>query len=324
MEQPPSPEQKDKNRFMNMKRFVYLAVAAVLAVMPAVAQNKPTQKEYSDRYQLLVSKLGSTGVGIETVLQNWGKDYPEDLDMLLGKFTYYLEKSRSSTYEIKDLKRYLGKDPIITLKDSLGKNVNYFQIDNYDDELFGKATQAIDKAIELNQDRLDFRLYKISALLGYEKESPDMALSNLKALIDYDGHNHPKWEYPGYVSDPNLFPSLMQDCCYAFFLLGTPSSYEAFKELSEKMVTYYPKAYEYTTNIGSYYLVYKHDSKTALKYYNKVLKKVPNDYATLKNFVLLARNDKNVKLEKKYLPMLIKATENETEKASYQARLSTL
>ena len=183
---------------------------------------------------------------------------------------------------------------------------------------------VLDKAIELNQNRLDLRIYKISALLDYEKDSPDMALSNLKALIDYDGHNHPSWEYPGYVSDANLFPSLMQDCCYAFFLLGTPSSYEAFKELSEKMVTYYPKAYEYTTNIGSYYLVYKHDSKTALKYYNKVLKKVPNDYATLKNCVLLARNDKNVKLEKKYLPMLIKATENETEKASYQARLSTL
>ena len=309
---------------MNMKKLFYLAIAAVLAVMPAAAQNKPTQKEYSDRYQLLVSKLGTTGLGIETVLQNWGKDYPEDLDMLLGKFSYYLEKSRTSTYEVRDTKRYLGKEPIINLKDSLGKTVNYFEINNFDDELFGKATQAIDKAIELNQNRLDFRLYKISALLDYEKDSPDMALSNLKSLIDFDGHSHPAWEYPGYVSDAQLFPSLMQDCCYAFFLIGTPSSYEAFKELSEKMLTYYPKAYEYMTNVGSYYLVCKHDSKTALKYYNKVLKKVPDDYATLKNCVLLARNDKNVKLEKKYLPMLIKATQDETEKASYQARLSSL
>ena len=49
--------------------------------------------------------------------------------------------------------------------------------------------------------------------------------------------------------------------------------------------------------------------------YNKVLKKNPDDYATIKNCVLLARNDKNVKLEKKYLPMLIRVTPDETEKA---------
>ena len=309
---------------MNMKKLLLLTVAIVMAVLSASAQTKPTQKEYSDRYQLLVSKLGIDGVGIETLLQNWAKDYPDDTDMLLGKFSYYLTKSRSSTYEIKETNRYLGNEPIIQMKDSLGKNVNYFQINSYDDELFGKATQALDKAIELNQNRLDFRLFKMSALLDYEKDSPDMTLAGLKALIDYDGRSHPSWEYPGYVSDKNLFPSLMQDCCYAFFLIGTPSSYEAFKELSEKMLTFYPDAYEYTTNIGSYYLVYKKDSKTALKYYNKVLKKHPDDYPTIKNCVLLARKDKNVKLEKKYLPMLIKVTPDETEKAAAQVRLSSL
>ena len=58
--------------------------------------------------------------------------------------------------------------------------------------------------------------------------------------------------------------------------------------------------------------------------YNKVLKKKPDDYAAIKNCVLLARKDKNVKLEKKYLPMLIKVTPDETEKATAQARLSVL
>ena len=309
---------------MKMKKIFCLAIVAVLGLMTASAQTKPTQKDYSDRYQLLVSKLGAKGVGIETLLQNWEKDYPDDLDMLLGKFSYYLAKSRTETYEMKESNRYLGNAPIISLKDSLGKDVNYFQINTYDDELFGKATQALDKAIELNQDRLDFRLYKISALLDYEKDSPDMALSNLKALIDYDGHSHPNWEYPGYVSDKALFPSLVQDCCFAFYSIGTPTSYEAFKELSEKMLSYYPTAYEYMTNIGSYYLVYKHDYKNALKIYNKVLKKNPDDYATIKNCVVLARKKKDVKLEKKYLPMLIRVTPDETEKASSQARLSSL
>lgn len=308
-----------------MKKFLIPALVAVLVSIqfPAYAQ-KPSQADYLDRYTLLVNKLGVEGVGVETLLQRWGKDYPDDMDMLLGKFTYYLSKSQSNSMEKIDASKYLGEAPTLTLKDSLGNDVNYFQVTNYDDELFGQATQAIDKAIGLAQDRLDLRLYKIAALIGYEKGSPDMALSGLKELIDYDGHSHPTWIYPGLEPGPDLFPSLVQEYCYTFFRQATPASYEAFKEVSEKMAGYYPKNTVFLTNIGSYYLVYKHDSKNALKMYNKVLKKDPGDYTAIKNCVLLARNDKNKKLEKKYLAMLAKVTPDETEKLQAEARLKSL
>jgi len=308
-----------------MKKFLIPALVAVLVSIqfPAHAQ-KPSQADYLDRYTLLVNKLGVEGVGVETLLQRWGKDYPDDMDMLLGKFTYYLSKSQSNSMEKIDASKYLGEAPTLTLKDSLGNDVNYFQVTNYDDDLFGQATQAIDKAIGLAQDRLDLRLYKIAALIGYEKGSPDMALSGLKELIDYDGHSHPTWIYPGLEPGPDLFPSLVQEYCYTFFRQATPASYEAFKEVSEKMAGYYPKNTVFLTNIGSYYLVYKHDSKNALKMYNKVLKKDPGDYTAIKNCVLLARNDKNKKLEKKYLAMLAKVTPDETEKLQAEARLKSL
>ncbi|MBQ6301163.1 MAG: hypothetical protein IJK75_02065 [Bacteroidales bacterium] len=308
-----------------MKKFLIPALVAVLVSIqfPAHAQ-KPSQADYLDRYTLLVNKLGVEGVGVETLLQRWGKDYPDDMDMLLGKFTYYLSKSQSNSMEKLDASKYLGEAPTLTLKDSLGNDVNYFQVTNYDDELFGQATQAIDKAIGLAQDRLDLRLYKIAALIGYEKGSPDMALSGLKELIDYDGHSHPTWIYPGLEPGPDLFPSLVQEYCYTFFRQATPASYEAFKEVSEKMAGYYPKNTVFLTNIGSYYLVYKHDSKNALKMYNKVLKKDPGDYTAIKNCVLLARSDKNKKLEKKYLAMLAKVTPDETEKLQAEARLKSL
>ena len=308
-----------------MKKFLIPALVAVLVSIqfPAHAQ-KLSQADYLDRYTLLVNKLGVEGVGVETLLQRWGKDYPDDMDMLLGKFTYYLSKSQSNSMEKIDASKYLGEAPTLTLKDSLGNDVNYFQVTNYDDELFGQATQAIDKAIGLAQDRLDLRLYKIAALIGYEKGSPDMALSGLKELIDYDGHSHPTWIYPGFEPGPDLFPSLVQEYCYTFFRQATPASYEAFKEVSEKMAGYYPKNTVFLTNIGSYYLVYKHDSKNALKMYNKVLKKDPGDYTAIKNCVLLARSDKNKKLEKKYLAMLAKVTPDETEKLQAEARLKSL
>ena len=308
---------------MNMKK-ILLTILMALTLLPLSAQTKTPQKDYLDRYQLLVSKLGVAGVGVETLLQRWEKDYPDDTDMLLGKFTYYLTKSQSSSIEVIDAQKYLGNAPTLTLKDSLGRDVNYFQVVNYDDELFGKATQAIEKAIELNPDRLDLRLFKISSLIGYEKDSPDMALAGLKALIDYNGYSHPAWEYPDVETSEELFPSVMQEYCYAFFRIGTPHTFEAFKELSEKMLAYYPGNSVYMTNIGSYYLVFKHDSKSALKMYNKVLKKNPDDYTAIKNCVLLARSEKNSKLEKKYLPMLVRVTPDETEKASAQARLDAL
>ena len=70
--------------------------------------------------------------------------------------------------------------------------------------------------------------------------------------------------------------------------------------------------------------VCKKDNKSALKYYNKVLKLSPNDYTAAKNCVLMARAEKDVKLEKKYLPILIRATEDEAERLSAEARLKSL
>ena len=43
-----------------------------------------------------------------------------------------------------------------------------------------------------------------------------------------------------------------------------------------------------------------------MKYYDKVLKKHPDDLTAAKNAHLAARKMKNLKLEKKYLEMIIK------------------
>ena len=76
-------------------------------------------------------------------------------------------------------------------------------------------------------------------------------------------------------------------------------------------------------NMGSYHLVACDDSKTALKWYNKVLKKKPDDYNAIKNCVTLARKQNNVKLEKKYLQMLAEHGP-ENERLVAKARLEKL
>mgnify|MGYP002462249953 FL=1 len=297
---------------------------SVLAAATAVAQT-PSSKEFNERYQLLVSKLGPSGVGIETLLGKWEAAYPDDADMLLGKFTYYFSKSQSSAVVAKPQDKFLGEKPVLTLKDTLGNPVNYFQVTDYDDELFGMSQKSIEKAIQLNPDRLDLRFLKVAALTGYEKESPDMALSNLKSLIIYNETQHPNWVYPGYEKvDEELFSTAIQEYCFLFFKYATPVSYEAFKEISETMLSYHPSDVLYLDNVGSYWLVVKHDYKQAAKYYNKVLKIKQDDITAIKNMILLARNTSNTKLEKKYLPLLVKYSDSESERLSAKARLEAL
>ncbi len=313
-----------KNMKMNRIISIIAAALTVLAI-PSFAQTTTSREDYLQRYSRLVDRVGVSGVGVETLVKNWEKDYPEDIDMLLAKFSFCLSKSRSSEVQIHEGPKYLGENPILSLKDSLSNNVYYFQVTKYDDELFGTASSAIDKAIELDPNRLDLRLYKAAALIDYEKESPDMASAYLNGIIDYNSISHPKWTYPGIEEvDDEAFCALIQEYCYTFFRMGAPGTFEVFRQLSEKMSKNFPSSPIFQTNIGSYYLVYKHDSSTALKIYNKVLKKHPDDYATIKNCVLLARTDKDTKLEKKYLPMLIKTTPDENERNSAEVRLKAL
>lgn len=306
-----------------MHRFFCFLTALAIS-LTAIAQT-PSSKDFQDRYDLLVSKLGPTGVGIETLLDRWAAAYPDDVQMLTGKFSYWFSKSQTLQLVPKDQQKFLGENPTVVLKDSTGANVNYFQETMYDDEMFGEAQKALEKAIQLYPDRLDLRFLKVASLIGYEKESPDMALSSLKSLMIYNATQHPKWEYPGVEKvDNEFFSAALQEYCYLFFRYGTPATYEAFKELSQQMLTYEPKNVLFLDNIGSYWLVARKDNKTAMKYYSKVLKIKADDLTAIKNIIILARNSNNVKLEKKYLPQLIKYTQDEKEKITAQARLKSL
>lgn len=297
-----------------------LAAALLLFHTAAVAQTE--SERYEQRYDLLVSKLGPAGVGVETVLDNWAKVDSTNAKLLLGRFNYFFTKAQTSEIVVKPQKRYLGMDPLLTLKDSLGNDVYYFQQNVFDDELYGQAIKAADKAIALYPNRIDFRFMKANAYIAYEKESPDMALSYLLSLVDENGKKKSSWEYEGVKTEQDFFEEAMLEYCYSFYTIGSDSSREAFLKLSQKMADLYPANTGYMNNIGSYYLV-KHEYKTALKYYDKVLKKHPSDYTAIQNGLIAARKMKNEKLEKKYLVLMVKHGP-EKDKMTAQLRLDAL
>ena len=69
-----------------MKRYLMVALSVLMA-LPVCAQK--TEEEYLSRYNMLVSRLGQTGVGVETLVTKWENDFPESMDMLCAKFSYY-------------------------------------------------------------------------------------------------------------------------------------------------------------------------------------------------------------------------------------------
>ena len=303
-----------------MKRFVTISAFLLLAF----AAWGQTAEEFKARYERQVRMVGVDGVGVETILNRWEEAIPDDPDMLEGRYRYCLSKSMSSAVVAMDRARYLGEEPVLTLKDSAGRDVHYFEDTVFTDSLFARSQSAIDRAIAFAPDELGYRVDKITSLMIYEKDSPDMATQELLKVIDYNKKSRPEWMYYGLAVDEDTFKSTIQEYCFNFFRYATPGSYEAFRTVSEAMLKLYPKDTDFMNNIGSYWFVYKNNSRKALQWYNKVLKINPRDYTAAKNCVVMARKEKDKKLEKKYLPLLIEATPDETERAQCQARLEGL
>ena len=276
-----------------MKKWI-LAIATIAFCAAAAAQT--TAEEFQARYDRLVRSVGYDGVGVETLLDRWEEAFPDDPAVPVARFSYYFQKAQHTEVVPKGAqRRYLGNPPTLSLKDADGQDVNYFEENFFDEEIFGEAMKVLDRQISLHPDELRFYLLKITALSVYEKESPDMAAAQLKSLIERQASARPAWTLDGAPADAELFQQAVGEYCYVFFQTGTPSSYEYFREVSERMNKLYPKNPVFLDNLGSYYLVARENDKQAAKYYKKALKIEPDDYAATTNLQIIEKKKAQAK-----------------------------
>ena len=292
-------------------------ISAALAALVLVCTALPAQSvDWQKKYERQLKAVGLSGVGVETILDSWGAADSSSVDYLAARYAFWFDKSHSLVVEAHDSPRYLGMEPMFELSDSSKSNtVWYYQVDSFDDELFGRALRYLDKAAAAMPAELEYRVWKVSALMLYEKESPDMTLGLILSLIDEDRSTGQKWLYQGEEQDRDFFDGLIQEFCWNLFNLGTPQAREAFLKVSEKMLSYDRKSPVFMANVGSYLMSVK-EYKKALKQFDKVLKLDPDNDTAIRNCVTIARILRNDKLKSKYNPMLSRLSSGGTA-ASY-------
>lgn len=282
-----------------MKKILLLLPIALLLACAAASAQDTSAEEYLGRYQRLIRNVGESGVGVETLLDRWEADWPDDLNVPVARFNYYFHKAlRTEILPKPGLKRFLGNAPAMTLKDNDGQDVPYFEENFFDDELFGEAIRVLDQQIAAHPDELRYRYLKISALAAYEKEQPDMTAAEIRALIARQTSAHPAWTLDGQAADEELFQQGIGEFCYTLFQTGSPAGYEFFHEISERMSKLYPKNPVFIDNIGSYWQVAQGNDKQAAKYYKKALKLDPDDYAAQRNLQIIEKKQQAAKKKK--------------------------
>ena len=274
-----------------MKTRLIITFFAALSCAMLLAQS--VGDDYLAKYQRQIRNAGVAGVGVQTIVDNWIAACPDDARAYEARFSYCFAKSRSTEIQPKNSERYLGQKPVLTLKDSTGRDVNYFQEDVFVDSLFASCLTAIDKALSLKPLELRYHFDKITAMLSYEKDCPDLSYNLVNELIDsFVKNKGADWTLDNEALPEDrdeVFCQCIGEFCYTFFQIGSPSSYRYFLALSEKMNKLYPKNPVFLDNIGSYWQVAEKNDKKALKYYKKALKLDPQDYAALNNIRLINR-----------------------------------
>lgn len=274
------------------------AITIFSAVVMCAAALAQTTENFLARYNILVSRVGYSGIGVETLIDKWEKADPVDVNHMVARFNFYLDKAERDSVVVKYKPGYLGLTHVLELKDSVGRTTYLFREPMYDEVLFAKALECLDDAITMENSRLDFLIIKAQTLALYEKTKPVKTTDLLMELIGRHFSAGSKWDCPGVEVDDEVFLSEIQKFCIGFFNTASDECFESMKKLSERVLKFRPKELRFINNLGAYYASFKKNDKKALKYYSQSQKLDPADPVSRQNINLIKRREAAKKAKK--------------------------
>lgn len=274
---------------------------------------------YGQDYQLDFQKLCQDDKRKEILplLIQWEKDRPNDPEMFIAYFNYYLQESKQ---ELIQLGNEPGQGDNLILSDTATHEpVGYmYSTIHYNDTLFQRAQDYLIKGIAKNPKRLDMYFGRIYSLRekGLYEEHVNEVLKVIDLHKTYKSgwlwSNNEKLEAP-----EQMFKGSIQDYNYALFNLEVPYT-DGIEKISNKMIELYPNGIENYSNLGACSLI-NGDLHKALELFQKAHEIDPNDVLVLSNiaytYIQLDKKDKAIEYYKKIIE---KGKPQEIEFAEYQ------
>lgn len=231
------------------------------------------QQDFKKQFKALFDK--NDVAGQEKLLQNWEKSRPDDPELYVSYFNFYLNKSRREVVSLNSVPT--SEDSIRMTKTDDEKVVAYLgSATKYEKADFDKAIEYLDKGIEKFPNRLDMRFGKIAAFRKIENYR--IFTDEIVKAIDYSNVNKNQWLWTNdeSVKEPKkVFLSSLQDYFVQVYDSGD-ENIEYLKTIAENVLKYYPDSVENLSNLAIYYML-KKDYENALTHLLKAEKLAPAD-----------------------------------------------
>lgn len=282
-----------------LRNLVVILAFAILFALNILGQN------YNKQFNELVGKEASESEQLK-LLQTWEKSTPNEAELFVAYFNFYVSKSRKSGLGITTNRSgtYLGSQS------------------TFDEKTFKQALNYINKGIEKFPNRLDLRFGK-TFLLGQDQQYKDFTDEIVKT-VKYSNINKNQWLWMENrpVENPKKFMlGAVQD--YVVQLFDSGDEYIGnIKSIAETVLIYYPDNIENLSNLSVYHLI-KSEFDKALVPLLKAEKLAPKDVVVLNNIAMCYRALKDKSNTIKYLQLVIEFG-NQKQKADAKAKIKEL
>lgn len=274
--------------------------------------NKVVGQSFKQQFNDLVTKQDT--IGQLKILQEWEVKEPNNPELFIAYFNFYVRKSKMEVLSLD--KEPKGTDflEIKDLDSTKEDPIAYISGDTYyKPYLLNKGLTYIDSGIKKNPSRLDMRFGKIY-MLGKVKDYKNFTKEILK-VIDHASLINNKWLWTDNepLQDPKEFMlGSIQEYVYQIYDTGDDKLLDNMKDISERVLSYYPNHVESLSNISVVYLLRK-DYTKALEALLKAEKLAPKDYIVLGNIAQAYKLQGDKKNAIKYYELVIKYCEDDSK-----------
>ncbi|MGH1384601.1 tetratricopeptide repeat protein [Kordia sp.] len=244
-------------------------------------------------------------------LENWEKAEPNNPEMFVALFNYYLVQSKAKF----DGPKFLGGTIIATDNDSISVSEVLKSV-NKSDSLFILSQKYLSKGISINKDRLDMYIGRSTTLL--EKAINTEFITSVKSIVKRNSVNSGKWLWSN--NEPikkteDEFVGMIQSYINAMFQASNPDISEVLN-ISKLALETYPTNYILLSNIGVCMLELG-KYQEAIPFFEKGLKSNPKDMILRLNLADAYVQLKQISKAKEYYNYVI---ENGDERFSGYAK----